>query len=289
MNAVYGFEKQVLGKYDHEVLALFRQVFQALPLAATINKRVFITHGGIGRLTSRMSVEEIASLDRFVEPSFPSAISELLWSDPTDKHPELAENRQRGAGWSFGANITNSFLEKNNLELLVRSHEARQHGYSVHHGGRCITIFSAPNYCDTQGNLGAVLVFERAEDQKEAASGDPSTGEGRGTEAQVPETTGREAGDAGADTAEQVPVHVPQNDINLRGDANLVARVTSGAMYAISSNVTPHITARGESHHKARGDAIPGQEPMVTKVLQFAAVPHPLSPKRINPPPTLKN
>jgi serine/threonine-protein phosphatase 5 len=30
-------------------------------------------------------------------------------------------------------------------------------GYEVAHGGRVITIFSAPNYCDFTGNKGAFI------------------------------------------------------------------------------------------------------------------------------------
>lgn len=30
-------------------------------------------------------------------------------------------------------------------------------GYEEHHGGKCYTIFSAPNYCDTIGNRGAFI------------------------------------------------------------------------------------------------------------------------------------
>jgi serine/threonine-protein phosphatase 5 len=48
-------------------------------------------------------------------------------------------------------------LKKNNLEYIVRSHEVKQEGYEVMHNGKCITVFSAPNYCDSMGNKGAFI------------------------------------------------------------------------------------------------------------------------------------
>ena len=30
--------------------------------------------------------------------------------------------------------------------MIVRSHEVKEDGYEVAHKGRCITVFSAPNY-----------------------------------------------------------------------------------------------------------------------------------------------
>ena len=48
--------------------------------------------------------------------------------------------------------MTKRFLEDNGLQLLVRSHEVKEEGYEVAHDGYCITVFSAPNYCDQMGN-----------------------------------------------------------------------------------------------------------------------------------------
>ena len=36
-------------------------------------------------------------------------------------------------------------------------------GYEVTHDGKCITVFSAPNYCDTMGNKGAFIVLNGKE------------------------------------------------------------------------------------------------------------------------------
>jgi serine/threonine-protein phosphatase 5 len=41
----------------------------------------------------------------------------------------------------------------------ARSHEVKEEGYLVEHDGRCITVFSAPNYCDQMGNKGAFIRF----------------------------------------------------------------------------------------------------------------------------------
>lgn len=69
------------------------------------------------------------------------------------------ENHARGGGICFGKNVTDHFLNNNQLGLLVRSHEVQQQGFKVHHEGRCITIFSAPNYCGQGNNKGALLKF----------------------------------------------------------------------------------------------------------------------------------
>ena len=50
-------------------------------------------------------------------------------------------------------------MEKNDLQLIVRSHEVKDEGYEVEHNGLLVTVFSAPNYCDQMGNKGAFIKF----------------------------------------------------------------------------------------------------------------------------------
>lgn len=40
--------------------------------------------------------------------------------------------------------------------------QVKDEGYAVEHNGKCITVFSAPNYCDQMGNKGAFIRFGRA-------------------------------------------------------------------------------------------------------------------------------
>lgn len=63
----------------------------------------------------------------------------------------------------FGPDVTEAYLKENDLELVVRSHEMKQEGYEEQHNGKCITIFSAPNYCDQMGNKGAFIRFKGSE------------------------------------------------------------------------------------------------------------------------------
>ena len=91
-------------------------------------------------------------------------MSDLLWSDP---QPFIGKApSKRGIGFAFGPDITESFLKHNNLKLLVRSHEVKDEGYLVEHGGKTITVFSAPNYCDTMGNKGAFIHFDASMEPK---------------------------------------------------------------------------------------------------------------------------
>jgi hypothetical protein len=105
-----------------------------------------------------MTIAQLNQIRRFKEPDHRGALTELLWSDPKDGLQGFAPNR-RGIAHYFGANVTASFLHKNNLRLLIRSHEVFMPGFKLFHGGLLLSVFSAPNYCGQVGNLAAVVRF----------------------------------------------------------------------------------------------------------------------------------
>jgi serine/threonine-protein phosphatase 5 len=47
MNKMYGFEGEVVHKYDVDTFNLFTKIFQALPLAYILNSKVQVNHGGL--------------------------------------------------------------------------------------------------------------------------------------------------------------------------------------------------------------------------------------------------
>lgn len=157
MNQMYGFDGEVRSKYTAQMAELFTEVYNWLPLAHCLNKRVLVMHGG---LFSRddVTLDEIRQIDRNRQPPEEGPMCELLWSDPQPQ-PGTRPSK-RGVGCQFGPDVTNKFLELNQLDFIIRSHEVKNDGYEVAHDGKCITVFSAPNYCDTMGNKGAFITFK---------------------------------------------------------------------------------------------------------------------------------
>lgn len=159
MNKVYGFEGEVKHKYDDTCMKLYNEVFQWLPLASVIEKGVFVVHGGLSTAFDKdgLTLDKIRDIPRGREPPESGLMSDLLWADP---QPMLGRSpSKRGVGFAFGPDYTEGFLKANDLQLVVRSHEVKDEGYVEEHDGKCITIFSAPNYCDQQGNKGAFIRF----------------------------------------------------------------------------------------------------------------------------------
>lgn len=161
MNKMYGFEGEIKFKYDDKTMELFSEVFNVLPISATIADKVFVVHGGLST-QENVTLDDIAKIPRGRELPQSGLMSDLLWADPQNMPGRRPS--KRGVGFSFGPDYTEAFLQNNNLELLVRSHEVKDEGYEVDHNGKCITIFSAPNYCDQMGNKGAFIKFK--EDMK---------------------------------------------------------------------------------------------------------------------------
>ncbi|XP_065655533.1 serine/threonine-protein phosphatase 5 isoform X2 [Hydra vulgaris] len=156
MNQMYGFEGEVKEKYSAKMADLFTEVYNLLPLSHLINKKVLTMHGGLFS-NDNVTLEDIKKVDRNRQPPDSGIMCELLWSDP---QPQMGRSpSKRGVGCSFGPDVTKAFCKKNNLEYIIRSHEVKPEGYEVMHDGKCITVFSAPNYCDQMGNKGAFITL----------------------------------------------------------------------------------------------------------------------------------
>ena len=153
MNKIYGFANEVSIKYDKNTYQYFNLLFCSLPLAHCVNRKILILHGGLFS-QENVKLSDLIKINRFCEIPEKGLMCEMLWSDPSYTNGKKPNNT-RGIGIYFGPDVANKFLEENELEMLIRSHECKMNGYEIN--GKVITIFSAPNYCDHMGNKGALI------------------------------------------------------------------------------------------------------------------------------------
>lgn len=162
MNKTYGFTDECEAKYSKKVFEVFAESFGALPLATLINQLYLVMHGGLFS-NDKVTLADIKNINRFPasgssQPPREGLAMELLWTDP---QPENGRSpSKRGLGIQFGPDITERFCLSNKIRKIMRSHEVRMEGVEYEHKGRLITVFSAPNYCDSTGNLGGVVHIE---------------------------------------------------------------------------------------------------------------------------------
>ncbi|PHH80309.1 hypothetical protein CDD82_1837 [Ophiocordyceps australis] len=156
MNRVYGFEGECKAKYNERVFKLFSESFSALALATLVGNKYLVLHGGLFS-DDNVTLDDIRKLKRHNQrqPGQSGLMMEMLWTDPQEEQGRGPS--KRGVGMQFGPDVTKRFCEKNGLEAVIRSHEVRMDGYEVQHDGRCITVFSAPKYCDSTENRGAYI------------------------------------------------------------------------------------------------------------------------------------
>ncbi|GER32980.1 serine/threonine-protein phosphatase [Striga asiatica] len=166
INALFGFRIECIERMGENdgiwAWTRFNQLFNYLPLAALIEKKIICMHGGIGR--SINSVEQIEKLERPITMDAGSIVlMDLLWSDPTENDSiEGLRPNARGPGLvTFGPDRVTDFCKRNKLQLIIRAHECVMDGFERFAQGQLITLFSATNYCGTANNAGAILVVGR--------------------------------------------------------------------------------------------------------------------------------
>jgi len=111
-------------------------------------------HGGLS--PELESLQQIADLSRPCDVPDVGLMCDLLWSDPDTSVNGWGEN-DRGVSFVFGADVVCEFLEKHDLDLLVRAHQVVEDGYEFFAGRRLVTLFSAPNYCGEFDNAGGLI------------------------------------------------------------------------------------------------------------------------------------
>eukprot|EP00416_Gambierdiscus_australes_P032798 CAMPEP_0171091218 /NCGR_PEP_ID=MMETSP0766_2-20121228/32299_1 /TAXON_ID=439317 /ORGANISM="Gambierdiscus australes, Strain CAWD 149" /LENGTH=314 /DNA_ID=CAMNT_0011549293 /DNA_START=88 /DNA_END=1032 /DNA_ORIENTATION=- len=154
---IYGFYDECARKYNSQsAWKYFTDLFDYLPLTALVENKVFTQHGG---LSPNIEVlDDVRKIDRVQEVPHEGPMCDLLWSDPDDRLGWGVS--PRGAGYTFGQDISEKFNHANSLTLIARAHQLIMEGYNWCHNQQVVTIFSAPNYCYRCGNQAAIMEID---------------------------------------------------------------------------------------------------------------------------------
>ena len=90
-------------------------------------RQIFCLHGGLS--PSIDTLDHVRGIDRVQEVPHEGPMCDLLWSDPDDRCGWGIS--PRGAGYTFGQDISEAFNHNNGLTLVARAHQLVMEGTSI--------------------------------------------------------------------------------------------------------------------------------------------------------------
>lgn len=135
ISKIYGFWDECKRRYNMKLWKQFINLFNHLPVSALIDDRILAMHGGLS--PKLKSLDQIKKLSRPSEiPDF-GILCDILWSDPAagmspyifNQIPKKWGDNERGVSYVFSQKVVKEFLEKHNLDLIVRGHQVMEDGY----------------------------------------------------------------------------------------------------------------------------------------------------------------
>ena len=157
INRIYGFYDECKRRYSIKIWKNFVDLFNCLPIAASIDDKIFLVHGGLS--PELKTINEIKKIMRPTDVPEEGLLCDLLWSDPENSAKEWGEN-DRGVSVTFNVKVLEKFLENNELDLFCRAHQVVEEGYEFFGDKKLVTVFSAPNYCGEFDNNGGIMLVD---------------------------------------------------------------------------------------------------------------------------------
>jgi serine/threonine-protein phosphatase PP1 catalytic subunit len=157
INKLYGFFDECKRRYDIKLWKMFTDLFNCLPIAASIEDKILLVHGGIS--PELKNVDQLKHIVRPTDVPDEGLLCDLLWSDPEKDVAKWGPN-DRGVSVTFGKSVLSAFLDKNDLDLICRAHQVVEDGYEFFGDKELVTVFSAPNYMGEFDNSGAIMLVD---------------------------------------------------------------------------------------------------------------------------------
>ena len=157
INRIYGFYDECKRRYNIKIWKNFVDLFNCLPIAACIDDKIFLVHGGLS--PELKNIDDIKKIMRPTDVAEEGLLCDLLWSDPENSNKDWGVN-DRGVSVTFNVKVLEKFLENNELDLLCRAHQVVEEGYEFFGDKKLVTVFSAPNYCGEFDNNGGIMLVD---------------------------------------------------------------------------------------------------------------------------------
>ena len=176
VNEIYGLGQECKDRLNDEInkensiFNLINKAFEYLPFGVLIDGGTLLVHGGIG--TSIENLDDINNISRptpvvqDVENIRQLQIIDLLYSEYDDKESNYNINNERdtmkkGFIVKYGKKRLDDFLNKNNINLLITSHQFVKEGFNTFNNDKLLVLFSATNYMDKYNNIGAMITIAK--------------------------------------------------------------------------------------------------------------------------------
>eukprot|EP00755_Sulcionema_specki_P029094 Sspe_Gene.91393::Locus_62892_Transcript_1_1_Confidence_1.000_Length_2028::g.91393::m.91393 len=165
------------------------KIFRMLPLAATIDEKIFCVHGGLPRYNGGFDDR----LQMLQSPDFPKLeyfsvfddcededlkpwvqmACDLCWSDPREQEEVggyygmndfgFAPNSRGSGTLAFGSKAVETFLKNHGYQYIFRAHQEKSDGLRLSKSARVVTIFSSSDYEGHRNGAGVLFVNHKAE------------------------------------------------------------------------------------------------------------------------------
>ena len=176
INEFYGLGKECKERLnddinkENSIFNLINKVFDYLPFGVIVDGTTLLIHGGIGcsieKLDDISNINRPISVVHDVKNIEELHVIDLLYSEYDDNENNYNVNNERdkmkkGFIVKYGKKRLDSFLNNNNINLLITAHQFVKDGFCTFNNDKLLVLFSATNYMDKYNNIGAMITIAK--------------------------------------------------------------------------------------------------------------------------------
>lgn len=89
-------------------------------------------------------------------------LNDLLFAEPAKDATGWSAENEQGSYLTFGPDVVSRFLQKQDMDLIVRSKQVVMDGFEFFAERKLVTLFTAPNFKGKYDNAGAIMSIDES-------------------------------------------------------------------------------------------------------------------------------